>query len=246
MPTSTTSRRATDDEIASLRDFLSQAPDTLERFKRGAGNAFLLWAVNMLAVVVAWLALGWVIGKAFNLSLGLHSSTTAWVLAVAAPICAVFALLSSIKWVRSWPDYGSELREDLSRAEVNEERYVFKEAKRFQEPEHGGLMYFLRSTENEVFTAYDYESQTLGVDDKDPLLSGYRPLKNLLIVRAPSSGFILKIQSHGAQLSVGPPLDLTVKPDEWPEAESLCPIPWEQLEQRLGSVVAPARRGSDA
>jgi hypothetical protein len=123
---------------------------------------------------------------------------------------------------------------------------VFKEAKRFQEPEHGGLIYFLRSTENEVFTVYDHESQTLGVDDKDPLLSSYRPQADLLVVRAPGSGFVLKSQSSGAELSVGPPLELTVKPAEWPEAECLCPIPWEQLEQRLGSAVAPAWRSSDA
>ena len=38
----------------------------------------------------------------------------------------------------------------MALSRVHEERYVFSEAKRFQEPEHGGLIYFLRSNENEV------------------------------------------------------------------------------------------------
>jgi hypothetical protein len=246
VPTSTASRNATPAEVDSLRKFLAEAPSALKRLKHGAGNAFVLWAVSLLVVVVAWLAVGWLVGKALNLNLGLHSSATAWVVAVATPLCAVFAVLSSIRWVRAWPDFGPQLQSDLTRAEVIEERYVFTETKRFQEPEHGGLIYFLRSTENEVFTVYDHESQTLGLDDKDPLLSSYRPQASLLIVRAPSSGFVLSSQSSGAELRVGPPLELSVKPAEWPEAESLCSIPWEQLEQRLGSTVAPAWRSSDA
>ncbi|NZA27695.1 hypothetical protein H0E84_15040 [Luteimonas sp. SJ-92] len=233
MPTSTSRRKATPDEVESLRKLLTEAPNTLKRLMRGAGNALVLWAASLLFVVVAWLVVGWVLGKAFNLNLGLQSSTTVWLVAVATPVCAGIALLSSIRWVRSWPDYRSQLRDDLTRAEVNEERYVFSEAKRFQEPEHGGLIYFLRSTENEVFTVYDYESQELGVDDKDPLLSSYRPQTELLVVRAPSSGRVLKSQPSGAELSVGPPLELTAQPAEWPDAECPCPIPWDQLEQRL-------------
>ena len=246
MPTSTVPRSATPEELESLRKRLAGAPDLIKRLRRGATNAFVLWAAGLLAVAVGWLALGWVLGKVLNLNLGMHSSTTGWVVAVATPLCAVLALLSSIKWVRSWPDYRPQLQDDLNRAKVIEESYRFIGAKRFQEPEHGGLIYFLHSTENEVFTVYDYESQTLGVDDKDPLLSPYRPQAGLRLVRAPASGYVLSTQSSGAELSVGLPLALTVKPAEWPEDESLCPIPWDQLEQRLGSAIAPAWRSNDA
>jgi hypothetical protein len=237
MTTIFSQRPATPDELESLEKLIAQAPTSVKRLKRGAGNAIVLWAASLLAVVVVWLVLGWMAGKALNLSIGLHSSATVWLVSFATPLCAVFAVLSSIKWGRGWPDYGPQLREDLTQARVTEERYVFAEAKRFQEPEHGGLIYFLRSTENEVFTTYDYESQTLGVDDNEPLQSSYRPQSNMLIVRAPKSGFVLSSKSSGTELSVGTPVELTAGPKEWPEADKVCHIPWEHLEQRLGSTV---------
>src|SRR5437763_11138033 len=175
VPTSVSQRPARPDELAALQKLLAEAPTAVTRLKRGVGNALLLWAVSLLAVLAAWLALGWIAGKAFDIDLGLRSTATLALVGVAAPLCAIVAALSSVRWIRAWPDPRPQLRDDVALSRVHEERYVFSEAKRFQEPEHGGLIYFLRSNENEVFTVFDDESQSLGVDDKNPLESAYRP-----------------------------------------------------------------------
>jgi hypothetical protein len=223
-----------------MQKLLSEAPTSARRLKRGVANAVLLWAVSLLAVVAAWLALGWVAGKAFDIDLGLHSTATLALVGVATPLCAIVATLSSVRWMRTWPDPRPQLRDDVAQSRVSEERYVFSEAKRFQEPEHGGLIYFLRSNDNEVFTVFDDESQSLGVDDKNPLQSRYRPQSHLMIVRAPNSGIVLNSQFSGSELTVDEPVELGVAPPEWPEDQQLCAIPWEQLEERLGPAAAAA------
>jgi hypothetical protein len=240
VPTSVSQRPARPDELAALQKLLAEAPTAVTRLKRGVGNALLLWAVSLLAVLAAWLALGWIAGKAFDIDLGLRSTATLALIGVAAPLCAIVAALSSVRWIRAWPDPRPQLRDDVALSRVHEERYVFSEAKRFQEPEHGGLIYFLRSNENEVFTVFDDESQSLGVDDKNPLESAYRPRSHLVVVRAPTSGVVLNSESSGNELVVADPIELGVPPEEWPEDETLCAIPWEQLEHRLAAAPAAA------
>jgi hypothetical protein len=213
---------------------LASAPSQTARLRAGAGNAVVFWAVIMLAITVLWLIGGWLAGKILGSGFGLRSPETVWALGVAAPICAALAVASSVKWVRRWPDPRPLLSADLADSNVVEESYVFAEAKRFQEPEHGGLMYFLKTHAGEVFTVFDYESQTLALEERDPLQSSYRPCANLLLVRAPNSRAVLSTTSSGPELTVGQPMELALAPEKWPEPEALCDIPWEQLEHRLG------------
>lgn len=238
MPAEISQRAAAPEERAALEKLLASAPTAATRLKHGTGNALVLWAASLLGLIVVWLVLGWLAGKVLGINLGLRSTATLWVVGLATPACAVFAVISSARWVRNWADYRPQLRGDLAESRVNEERYIFTEAKRFQEPEHGGLVYFLRGGEDEVFTIYDHVSQALGVDGKDPLHSSYRPQSSLLIVRAPKSGFVLSSQASGATLNLAAPVELAVGPEEWPAAETLCNIPWDQLEAQLGSIAA--------
>ena len=219
-----------------MADKLASWPGTADRWRRGAGNAFVGWAVSLLGVTLAWLALGWVAGQLFGVKAGLQAPATRWFLALAVPACAVFGIVSSVRWVRGWRDLRPQLKADVAAAEVLEERYVFEQAKRFQEPEHGGLGYFLRTAEGLVFTSYDFESQQLGANDEDPLTSRYRPQARLVIVRAPSSGLVLCRQASGAILNAGEPVEIGVDPDQWPPDDEPCSIPWDQLEVQLGTA----------
>jgi hypothetical protein len=238
-------RSATPEELAAIGKLLSSAPTTAARLREGFENAFVLWATSLLALIAVWLLLGWLAGKVWDVHLGLRSTATLWVMAVATPACAALAVTSSVKWVRTLPDYRSLLKQDLADSLVNEERYVFTEARRFQEQEHGGLMYFLRTNKDGVFTVYDYESQALGIDDQDPLQSAYRPQTQLVVVRAPNSGFVLSSQGSGALLAVGAPVDLVVGPEKWPKPESLCDIPWSQLDLRLALSTEESAKRND-
>jgi hypothetical protein len=190
----------------------------------------------MLCIAVVWLAIGWISGKAFGAPFGLSSPVTAWVLGFATPLCGVIAAISSVRWIRSWPDLRPMLRADIEAARVVEERYVFTEAKRFQEPEHGGLIYFLRTTGDAVLTLFDHESQDLGLRAIDPLSSSFLPKSELVVVRAPNSDLVIAKSFHGTELDAGVPIELGAGPEEWPESESLCNIPWAELESRLGAT----------
>jgi len=198
-------------------------------------NALVLWSASLLGLVIVWLVCAWLARKLFDANIGLHSSAAVWVLGVAIPLLAMYAVISSVRWVKAWKDCRHLLRADIAEALVIEEHYTFTAAKRFQEPEHGGLIYFLRTEEGEVLTLFDHESQDLGIQGGDPLSSSFQPRTDLVMVRAPLTAFVLSKTFSGEQLETGDPEELAADPRQWPESEALCSIPWDELEAKLGS-----------
>jgi hypothetical protein len=150
-------------------------------------------------------------------------------------VSALIAVIASTRWVQSWRDYRPLFNADLRSGRVVEEHYRFSDAKRFQEPEFGGVIYFLRTDDGRVLTFFDYDSRELGVREKDPLASGFVPRTDLTIVRAPRSALVIEKRFSGEPLPIGAPLPLTVEPGEWSESDLSCDIPWDQLEARLSS-----------
>jgi hypothetical protein len=68
------------------------------------------------------------------------------------------------------------------------------------------------------------------------LKSDFDPRSELLIVRAPKTGFVISKQFPGASLDVGDPHELVIEPKLWPETEAYCDIPWDELERRLSTL----------
>lgn len=231
-------RKATEAERAALQSLLRKAATPVRRWIIGAVNAVVMFAGSLLGVVIVWMVLAWLAAKLFNVEYGLRSPVAIWVLGVAIPVCAGYAIVSSVGWVRAWHDHRPELRTDAEEALVDEEQYVFQEAKRFQEPEHGGLFYFLRTSDDRVFALFDHESQDLGCQEGDPLKSSFRPMSHLVLVRAPQTRIVVGSTFSGFPLESGDPIDLVLAPEEWPESESYCAIPWFELESRLGPAKA--------
>lgn len=242
MPSHFIQRAATPDERALLARWRSHAPTAMTRIKEGLGNALVYWAIGMLAVVILSLAAGWSAKMLFGAPPGFRSVIIEWTLAIGTAASAVFAAISSARWMRNWRDDRSVLRDDVHDAVVVEEHYTFTAAMRFQEPEHGGLIYFLRAAEDTVFTVFDHESQDLGVEGKDPLQSPFHPRTGLRVVRASKSRFVLHTAWSGERLPVEDAGDLAVDPADWPEPETLCDIPWSQLGMRLGHHGTTASR----
>lgn len=52
----------------------------------------------------------------------------------------MYVVYSSVKWIRGWPDHRPALRRDIEERKVLDEWYTVAEVKRFQAPEHGGLI----------------------------------------------------------------------------------------------------------
>lgn len=240
MPSRVIQRVATSAELAFLKRTLRDAPTNARRWKQGAENALVLWAVSLLGLVVTWLASAWVVCKLFSVDFGFHSPAAVWVLGIGTPICAFYAGMSSTRWIRSWKDYRPLLQADIAARQVIEEHYSLTSAKRFQEPEHGGLIYFFRTAEDKVLTLFDHESQDLGVQGGNPLESSFAPRSELVMVRAPKTGFVIDKAFAGARLEAGEPVEISVGPEQWPESECYVSIPWPELELRLGAEQSKA------
>ncbi|PTT77797.1 hypothetical protein DBR42_24675 [Pelomonas sp. HMWF004] len=234
MPHRTHQRIASANELAFLRDHLAGTPTTALRWRRGAGNALVLWAVSLLGFVIVWSAAAWLAYRIAGIDCGLHSAVAPWLLGIATPLCAVYAVGSSVLWISRCKDYRSSLAADIAAAQVIEEHYVFDAARQFREPEHGGLIYFLRATDGRVLTLDGDPGRSLDDQDDDPLISSCRPMPKLILVRAPQTGGVISRTFSGEPLELSDPIELHAPPEQWPETEAYCGIPWPQLERMLG------------
>jgi hypothetical protein len=210
-------REMTDKEQQFLADLLQRSPSNVKRWMEGAQNALVLWAAGLLGLVLLWLLLAWLIKLIVHVDFGLKSQYAIWIVSFFAAICGTYAIYSSVKWVKGWPDPRPALRLDIDERKVIDERYRVTAAKRFQEPEHGGLIYFLRMDDDRVLVLYDYESVEREMDGKDALSSTFKPRSELHIVRAPNTKYFIEQEFSGEALPLSEPLELAVPPDQWPE-----------------------------
>ena len=229
MPTRMLDREMSDSEREFLSQIWQKAPGSARRWARGAQNALVLWAVSTLSLTLIWQAFAWGARRLLHTEIGSTFVVVAW----CATGCAVFAIVSSIRWVRGWSDPRPLLQADLENGRVSEEHYDFVAARRFQEPEHGGLIYFLRTREGSVMAFFDHESQDLGARGEDPLKSRFEARSELLIVRAPRARRVIQQEFSGEVLDAGAPAVLTLDPEGWPDSEEYCDIPWDELDARL-------------
>jgi hypothetical protein len=228
-----TQRPMSEQEREILTQHLNSAPTTATRWLRGSQNALVLWAVLMFLFAFVWTLFAWVVRATLRAEIGWSSEAGIWIGGLGASACAVYAVASSVRWVQEWRDVREDYHADLKRAEVVEEFYEFTAAKRFQEPEHGGLIYFLRTPDEKVFVLFDCESQDLGARVEDPLTSKFQPRTELLIVRAPKTRIVLSQRFSGIPLDAGDPKELSLPPQSWPESETYCKFRWDELESRL-------------
>lgn len=202
----------------------------------------ILWAASLFGFAVAWLIAAGLARRLAGVDFGMHSATAPWVWGIATSLCAVYAVVSSVLWVERWKDHRPSLISDVAAAQVVEEHYAFDAVQRFQEPEHGGLIYFLRTLDGRVLTLYDHDSQDLGAQGEEPLASSFKPMSKLVIVRAPQTGWVIGTSFSGEPLELSDPIELDTAPDRWPKTEEYCDIPWSQLVNVLGPT-PEKRRG---
>lgn len=218
------------DERAFLETLVRNAP---ARWKVAAENIAVLWAGSMLVFVLCWAVVGWMGRIAFAVDIGWKAPLAPWLLLIGAAGVTLFSVFSTIRWLKSSPDHRSLVRTDLAESSVLEEQLQFVAAKVFQEPEHGGLMYFFRTPDDRVFVIYDHESQDLGAAGEDPHASAFQPRAQLTLVRAPMSRIPISINFRGPPLSAGAVMELAVDPKQWPAPEEFCDVAWHELEHRF-------------
>ncbi len=228
-----TKRPISEAEQEFLKEVLKNAKTSARCWKIASVNSVLYYSLSVLAFVVVWRVIAWVAQATLGIEIGWHSPGAVWIAALGAVACVPPAIISSVRWLKSQDDLRPGLRVDLEKGLVIEEAYEFTATKRFQEPEHGGLIYFLRTTEDKVLVLFDHESQELGAQGGNPLNSKFQPRKELLIVRAPQTGVVISRLFSGAALDAGEPLEISVEPQTWPEPGTYCKYRWDELEECL-------------
>lgn len=225
MPKESKSRAMTPEERSSLEEMLKEAR-AVRPWKVAFTGFVATWVFSILLVLVVYRALSWLNLISFS-DLGV---------AILIVVAGILSAAYMLRWVLSLKDNQAPMVRDLKGGVVAEESLEFDAAKRFQEPEHGGLLYFLRTAGNRVFVLYDYESQDLGAAGKDPLKSPFRARRYLRLARAPVSRVVLGQKLSGPELEIEATHQLGLPPDEWPESEEYCRISWDHLEKRLGAT----------
>ncbi len=226
-------REQTAAEKAYLEDLLSKLPTGSRRTKEAIENFFVMLAALTLLGVVIWAGIGWPSQKVAGIEIGWSSEYAILIAISVVVVAAIYSAYSTTRWMKSWPDSRQPVRDDLEAGLVSEEQLTVLEAKVLQEPEHGGLIYFLRSDDDRVLVLYDRESLDLAMADEDPMGSSFEPQSKVTVIRAPQSGFTIETSFGGENIDIHGPTEITASPDKWPEDEEYSPIPWAQIEQQL-------------
>jgi hypothetical protein len=196
----------------------------------------VMFVAGLLAWGVAWWAAGVVVMLAgWHLDIGSHGAAAPYIALAGIVVAGAWAHKASRRYTAR--GLQARFRDELAGGRVREATYTFTAARRFQEPEHGGIVYFLREADGRVYCLYDEESQDLACGGGDPLASPLRPRTRMTVVRTPSSGHVLARDFSGDPLEAGELDDLVAKPEHWPESDEWCDCAWERLDARFG----PAR-----
>lgn len=229
MPAQAIERALTAAERDALHQRLQAEPG---RIAGAVQHALRIFSASLLAILLLWVVLVWPAGAIFHADWSPAGGTASRIGGLVVAAGAIWAALSARRWLKGRRDSRGLLEADIAGGKAVEDRCRFVAAKRFQEPERGGLIYFLHSDDDRVFVVYDHESQDLGANGGDPLSGGFRPRGELVTARAPNTGDVVKQEFSGAALDAGKPIPLFATPDHWPEAEAWCDVPWNELEHR--------------
>jgi hypothetical protein len=194
------------------------------------------WITFVLIFTLLWVVVAWFGHAFFDAHFGWNSRWKDAILSVGVLLGGLLVAYAILHQLWFQHRRGDAIRRDIAKGVVNEMRMRIVEAKRFEEPEHGGLLYFLHTSDKKVFTMFDYESQDLGVQGLDPLTRPFCPCNDFVIVQAPESRSVLSSNFTGEQIELAPPLVLSVPPSKWPRFEEFCNTPWEKLETKYSRL----------
>jgi hypothetical protein len=138
------------------------------------------------------------------------------------------ALHSEYAQRSGWARY----RRSFAADQVHATTFNLVDVKRYQEQEHGGLQYLLLTDDGKVLSVFDGESEDLGVHDKEPLDSSFRPKACLELVQTMDRARIVTEVWSGAELPSPDPLPLNVS--RWPEHGEIVTVAWDKCDSHFG------------
>ena len=219
MALKSTERRLTDDEIEKLTPRLTGFPRNFDELKEFLGDAVRLTFMFSLFLVIVWLLVEWLSGFVVDMDFGWNSpygNTIFWSIVGISFAYTVYEIQRTNK-----PSAARirALQADIESGVLIVEEHEIRAAKVFQEPEHLGLFYFLQTSDDRVYVAFDYESVELNENDENPLDSTFRPKSILRLGKTTHARVPLIEEFDGDPIDIPEPLPMTLKTRRWPEPE---------------------------
>ena len=191
--------------------------------------------VLSLITISIWLFFNWFVGLFLDFDFGWGSEYRNVILISIVLLCFGFLSFEIIR--RETPDKAlrNKINKDLSAGVLEIIEYEIKSLKVFEEPEHGGFIYFLLTADDEVLVMYDSESQDLSIDDQDPMSSSFLPRRMLKISKTIYSDIIVSEEFLGDLIEF-PELEvMTAKTSIWPEHGKIVRCKWDKIESKYAS-----------
>ena len=196
-------------------------------------------------LVVVWLLLNWLIGLISSLDFGWNSDSRNYILWPIVGFSYLYFFVVVAKSCRPSTKTREALKKDLAERIVKVSEYPITGVKIFEEPEHGGYIYFVRTFDNKVMALFDSESQDLSIDDKDPSDSSYKIREKLKITRAPNANIIVDEQFYGDIVTTPEIKVFTANTEAWPEHAEFVKCKWEHIDAKYGVKKCKSKRRSE-
>jgi len=235
LATRTTERPLTEIEIDRLTPRTTGLPRNFDELKVFSGQVASFTFSFSFFLVLVWLIVDWIAGFVVDFDFGWNSpygSTVFWSI---VGISFIYSFYEEQRCGRPSRERIRALQADIESGKLTVEEHEIRAAKVFQEPEHLGLFYFLLTSEDRVYVAFDYESVELNENCENPLDSTFRPMSVLRLGMTTHAQVPLVEEFVGDAIDVPKPMPMTSKGRRWPEPETFVDTPWAEVESYYGA-----------
>jgi hypothetical protein len=182
-----------------------------------------------LVLVLIWIFINWLLGFIITFDFGWNSQYRNYILWPIVGLSYSWLFFEVAKTCGPNSQTKQALKKDLEVKVLKVSEYPIYEVKFFEEPEHGGFIYFVRTSGDKVLALFDSESQDLSIDDQDPKDSSYKIRNVLKISKAPNSNIIVGEQFSGEPVQI-PELEVfTANTKIWPKHADFVKCKWENI-----------------
>ena len=188
-----------------------------------------------LVLVLIWIFINWLLGFIVAFDFGWNSQYRNYILWPIVGFSYSWFLFEVAKSCGPNSKTRLAVKKDLEVKILKVSEYPIYEAKVFEEPEHGGFIYFVRTSGDKVLALFDSESQDLSIDGQDPKDSSYKIRSVLKISRAPNSNIIVDEQYSGDLVQISELEVFTENTKIWPEHAGFVKCKWENVSAKYGA-----------
>ena len=195
-------------------------------------NIFGFTLINSFIFIIIWLIVAKIFNLFTNFEFGWNTEHKGFILVgiiITSFFYSFFKIIINFINLKPSKKIIKEIKKDLEKNKIYKTSYEIKNIKVFKEPEHGGYIYYLLTTKNEIIVVYDSESQDLSMEGKNPKNSSYKPRRFFEIFKTKYSKLLIKDYFKGEILNFPEPEIMKEDPKNWPEHGSIIMSNWDDI-----------------